>query len=171
MDINERFKKVLLSTYQQQILQEKDVLKCKTNEKENIDSEIRTMTRQKVEIVDRSNQKRNDLEKSLIKLEKLKSESVWDEEALNAWEEALNRRDDDNNLLKKYSMEDQKKANELEARRMNLQTEVVKRKELITKMSAELINYEMMLDRTSKEISDLKTKEQIPSGILMFLIR
>lgn len=85
-------------------------------------------------------------------MDKLRSESNWDTDALNAWDEALKRRDEDNNLLKQFSMEDQKKANELEARRKNLQTEVLKRKELVTKMAAELTNYEMVLDRTSRQI-------------------
>lgn len=128
-------------------------MKSKQHEKENLAHSICKLKKQEEEIEERSNQQRSNLEKSLVKLEKLKAESTWDNDALNAWEEALKRRDEDNYVLKHFSLEDQKKANDLEARRQNLQMELIKRQELVTKVSADLKNYELVLDRTGKKFT------------------
>lgn len=84
----------------------------------------------------------------MIKLEKLKAETAWDEEALKAWEDSLKKRDDDNELLKRFSKEDERRVNELEAKRRNLQMEVVSKKETVARMVAEITNYEQILERT-----------------------
>lgn len=108
------------------------------------------MNKNGLEMESRSSQMKNDLDRGLMRVEKLKAESAWDEDALSAWEDALKKRDEDNELLKQFSKEDQRKANELEARRQNLQVEVGKRRQLVQKLSADLNSYEQILERTGR---------------------
>lgn len=140
---------VLLAAQRQQIDQEEDVLKTKRQEKDNLNQEVRRLRKVREDIEGRIDVKRHDLEKSLVKLEKLKSDSTWDTDAIQGWEEALKKRDEDNELLKQFSAEDQKRANDLEARRQNLQMEAVKKEALVIKLAAELTTHELILERTS----------------------
>lgn len=96
----------------------------------------------------RIDSKRLDLERAARKMEKIRAESSWDGEALEAWEESLKRRDGDNDLLKQLSREDERHASELEAKRKALQLEVIKRQEMVHKMASDVMNYESILDRT-----------------------
>lgn len=144
------FIQLLLTAHNQQLETETGVLRTKQAENERLQQEIRQMNKNAADMELRSVQKKNDLEKGLARVEKLKAESSWDGDALCAWEEALKKRDEDNELLKKFSKEDQRKANELEARRQNLQVEVGKRRQLVEKLSADLNSYEQILDRTGR---------------------
>ena len=90
------------------------------------------------------------MERCAKKLNTLKSETEWDTEALKAWEESLQKRDDDNELIKKFSKQDYRKYNELEAKRQNLELEFASRKQTIQKMVCDLTNYERMLERTGR---------------------
>lgn len=117
------------------------------------------MIKKAEEIKQRQELKKGDLSRGLEKMEKMKSEACWDAEALQAWEESLKKRDEDNELLKNFTKEDQRRANELEAKRQNLQMEVVKRRDMVQKMCAELVNYEQVLERTGKMLKQLREEK------------
>lgn len=117
-------------------------------EKEKYEQDIKLFVKKISEIKERQLIKKNQLERNVIKLEKLKSETDWDSEALKAWEETLKKRDDDNELLKKFSKQDDRKYHELEAKRQNLEVEYTSRKQTMDKMVCDLINYERILERT-----------------------
>lgn len=85
-------------------------------------------------------------------MDRIKQETGWDIEALKAWEEALKKRDDDNELIKKFSKEDERKFNELEARRQLLQAEFNAKTLSISKMVCDLHSCEMIIERTGKSI-------------------
>lgn len=118
------------------------------SEKANVQNDLKKMTKDLEEMEQLEKMKKFDMQKNMAKAEKLKSETEWDAEALKAWEETLKKRDDDIELIKKFSMEDARKYNELEARRQLLQVESDKKRKLLTKMVSELRNNEMIIDRT-----------------------
>lgn len=94
--------------------------------------------------------KKNDLARCLIKIEKLKSETSWDGEALKAWEEALRKRDEDNDMLEKFAREDERKIHDLEAKRKSLQSEVVEKRKCIERLVTDIISREQVVERTGK---------------------
>lgn len=81
-------------------------------------------------------------------MDRIKQETGWDIEALKAWEEALKKRDDDNELIKKFSKEDERKFNDLEARRQFLQGEFDSKTIAVNKMVCDLHSCEMIIERT-----------------------
>lgn len=84
----------------------------------------------------------------LAKIEKLKGETSWDSEALNAWEEALKKRDEDNELLQKFAKEDERKIHDLEAKRRNLQGEVVEKRKCVDRIVTEITSREQVVEKT-----------------------
>ncbi|CAH1133222.1 unnamed protein product [Ceutorhynchus assimilis] len=95
---------------------------------------------------------RNELQKAVIKVDRIKQETGWDIEALKGWEEALKKRDNDNELFKKVSKEDERRFNELEAKRQLLQAEYDWKHQAIGKIVCELKSCEMIIERTGKAI-------------------
>lgn len=110
--------------------------------------DIKIIAKQMGDVCYRQQTKKNDLEKAAAKMEKIKSEMSWDAEALKAWEESLNKRDEESELLKKYTKEDDAKMNELEARRKITEGELRDREKCIAQMFTEITNYEQMLERS-----------------------
>lgn len=86
----------------------------------------------------------------LVKIEKLKSETSWDGEALRAWEEALKKRDEDNEMLEKFAREDERKIHDLEAKRKSLQSEVVEKRKCIERVVTDIMSREQVVERTGK---------------------
>ncbi|XP_044268674.1 GRIP and coiled-coil domain-containing protein 2-like [Tribolium madens] len=140
----------LITAHAQQLQTEESKLRLSTAEKDKFEQDIKLCEKKFADIQERHSIKKNQLERYVKKLDKLKSETDWDSEALKAWEESLKKRDDDNELIKKFSKQDDRKYNELEARRQNLEVEFANRKQTIDKMVSDLINYERVLERTGK---------------------
>lgn len=118
------------------------------SEKARVQNDLKKMTKELEGLEQLQKTKKFDLQKNMAKAEKLKTETDWDAEALIAWEETLKKRDDDIELVKKFSIEDARKYNELEARRQLLQVESDKKKKTLAKTIGELRNNEMIIDRT-----------------------
>lgn len=140
----------LLSTYREHLDTQEHKLLLVQSEKESIEQEMRQMQKKKQDVETRITNKKGDLDRGMTKMEKIKSETSWDNEALKAWEESLKKRDEDNELLKRFSQEDERKAKELEAKRQNMQMEVINRKQTLAKSISDLTNYEQILERTGK---------------------
>ncbi|XP_063902797.1 coiled-coil domain-containing protein 39 [Zophobas morio] len=140
----------LITVHAQQLQADEHRLKTHEAQKNKYDHDIRECEKKTAEIKERQKAKRAQLERCAKKLNTLKSETEWDTEALKAWEESLQKRDDDNELIKKFSKQDYRKYNELEAKRQNLELEFASRKQTIQKMVCDLTNYERMLERTGK---------------------
>ncbi|KAF2896034.1 hypothetical protein ILUMI_10127 [Ignelater luminosus] len=140
----------LLSTYREHLDTQEHKLLLVQSEKDRVEQEMRQMQKHKQDVETRITNKKEDLNRGITRMEKIKSETSWDNEALKAWEESLHKRDEDNELLKKFSQEDERKAKELEAKRQNMQVEVTNRKQTLAKLIGDLTNYEQILERTGK---------------------
>ncbi|XP_018561300.1 coiled-coil domain-containing protein 39-like [Anoplophora glabripennis] len=121
-------------------------------EKTNVQNDLKRLMKELQELEQFQEGKKSDLQKNMAKAEKLKTETEWDAEALKAWEETLKKRDDDIELVKKFSTEDARKYNDLEARRQLLQVESDRKRKALLKIVAELRNNEMVIDRTGKAL-------------------
>ncbi|CAH1955933.1 unnamed protein product [Acanthoscelides obtectus] len=121
-------------------------------EDENTRMSIKKIAKQLSDAERMEESKKADLRKSIAKADQLKAEMEWDTEALKGWEEALRKRDDDNGILKKFSREDEMRYNELEARRLILQSECLTKRETVKRIAAESHSYEMVIDRSGKAI-------------------
>lgn len=120
------------------------------SQKEVTERQIEINNKTIADIEKRQEVKRNDLGKCLIKVEKLKAETSWDSEAVKAWEEALKKRDEDNEMLKKFAREDERKTHELEAKRKSLQSDVIERQKCIERIVTDIVSREQMIERTGQ---------------------
>lgn len=91
---------------------------------------------------------KGDLQKMVAKSDQLKNEMDWDAKALAAWEETLKKRDEDNELIKKFSKEDEMRFNLLEAKRQHLQGVMSEMKAKAAKISLSACNQELILERS-----------------------
>lgn len=117
-------------------------------EKDRLANDLKQTVKKINEFEERKEFRKQKLQSVMSKAEKLKRETKWDEEALNAWEESLKKRDEDNELLKKFTHQDQIRYNELEAKRVNLVSECASKKDVLSKILTNCINYENIVTRT-----------------------
>uniref|UniRef100_A0AAR5PF40 Coiled-coil domain-containing protein 39 n=1 Tax=Dendroctonus ponderosae TaxID=77166 RepID=A0AAR5PF40_DENPD len=148
---NEQTQKII-TAHKQQYDSEANQYHALKGEKNKLEHDVAEVDKRiKLLAEDKGKQKKN-LEKAVIKVDRIKRETGWDIEALKAWEEALKKRDDDNELIKKFSKEDERRFNELEARRQFLQSEYDAKNFTISKMVCDLHSCEMIIERTGKAI-------------------
>lgn len=151
----------LIALNKDQLQSDQHHYKLQECEREKFRHDIRAMHKELGDLDGRIQRKRYDLGHCMEKIEKLKTEQAWDAEALKAWEGSSKKRDEDNELLKKFSKEDEKRARELEAQRLNLQVDCNKRKQMVQTMVAELTNYEQIMERTGKILVQLKQEKVV----------
>lgn len=95
--------------------------------------------------------KKADLQKHVSKADQLQNEMDWDSKALKAWEETLKKRDEDNELIQKFSKEDEMRFNLLEAKRQHLQGVLADMRTKVAKISSSAYNCELILERSGKK--------------------
>lgn len=117
-------------------------------EKENIERSIKTTLKELKEGENRQKSKRNDLEKLVCKADQIQNEMDWDANALKAWEETLKKQDEDNDLIQRFSKEDEMRYNLLEAKRQHLQTLLTDMRAKASKISSNACNQELVLERS-----------------------
>lgn len=137
-----------MTAYNQQLQTEENKFLSTKSQKEVTERQIQINNKTIADIEARQETKKVDLARCLAKVEKLKSETSWDSEALNAWEEALKKRDEDNELLQKFAKEDERKIHDLEAKRRNLQSEVVEKRKSIARIVTEIASREQVVERS-----------------------
>ncbi|KAB0797875.1 hypothetical protein PPYR_08868 [Photinus pyralis] len=150
----------LLTTYHHHLDNQEHCFLVKQSERERVLQEIRQAKKLCHEINERVKSKKVDLDRGLTKIEKRKLESDWDKEALEAWDESLKKKDEDNEILKKFSREDEKKAKNLEIKRQNLQKEILTRTSTLNKVVADVHNYELIIERIGKVFKQQKEERQ-----------
>lgn len=140
----------MISAHKKQLDTENHYLRIATAEKSRLLNDIREHCKRITETREKNEEKKSEVIRTMEKIDKIKKGTFWDEEALKAWEESLKKRDDDNNMLKQFSKQDEKKFLELEAKRASLQIEYMQRQKTVAKMVNDLVNYESVLERTGK---------------------
>lgn len=151
----------LITAHRQQIQIEESRYLITKSQKEMRQQDMRNTAKKISDILHRQEQKKNELERGMSKMEKLKAESLWDTEALEAWEDTLKKRDEDNERLKKFTQEDERKMSEMEAKRRNCQMDLISRKKIFDQMVTEIMNFEQITERMVKTFRSLKDQRDI----------
>lgn len=116
-------------------------------EKERYSQDTRKITSDVLKLETQKEAKCSHLKHLVSKLDKLKLSVKWDEKTIEVLETQVSRKMDDNELLKKFSNEDQKRANELEIKRMRLREEEIARRQLVVRVANEIECAELTLGR------------------------
>lgn len=119
-------------------------------EKVNIEHTNKSTIKALKESEVRLKEKKSSLQKHINRSNQLQTEMDWDSKALQAWEETLKKRDEDNELIQKFSKEDEMRFNLLEAKRQHLQGVLTDMKAKTTKISSTAHNCELILQRSGK---------------------
>ena len=93
---------------------------------------------------------KNEINKTLQRVDKLNMTIKWDKDALLAWNEEMSRGDDDTFMLEKFKKEDEAKFNELELKRQNLGREVENKKNKLIILKNDILAIEISLDKTAQ---------------------
>ncbi|XP_066261629.1 coiled-coil domain-containing protein 39-like [Euwallacea similis] len=142
----------LITAHKQQYDSEANQYQSLKGEKSKMEQDIGKVKKHIKFLEEEKEAKRKKLEKAVIKVDRIKQETGWDIEALKAWEEALKKRDDDNELIQKFSKEDERRFSGLEARRAFLQGEYDSKNLILGKMVCDLHSCDMIIERTGKAI-------------------
>lgn len=148
----------LITNYHNHLETQEHSFLLKQSEKQGVQQELRQEQKRLEEINERLDIRKADLERGYSKVEKKKLETNWDNEALKSWEEALKKRDEDTELLKKFTKQDEKKARDLEMKRQNLQAEITARGATLSKVIGDVTNYELVIERIGRVF--LQQKEE-----------
>ncbi|KAF5307787.1 hypothetical protein FQR65_LT06659 [Abscondita terminalis] len=150
----------LINNYRTHLETQEHAYLLKNSEKQSLQQKIRQAQKLSDDITYRINVKKTDLEKGYMKVEKKKLETDWDNEALKAWEETLKKRDEDTELLVKFSKLDAKRAKDLEIKMQNLRTEITNRSITLNKVISDVTNYELIIDGISKVFNQQKEERK-----------
>ncbi|KAG5864259.1 hypothetical protein JTB14_019631 [Gonioctena quinquepunctata] len=145
----------LITAHKQQLENVENQFHVSKAEKDNTILTIKEVTVRFKGSDERLNLKKIELQKGVTKADHLKTEMIWDAEALKAWEESLKKRDDDIELLKKFTKEDELRYNELEAKRQHLQDDLAAKKMKVAKLAASVSNYGLIIERSGKVMKQL----------------
>uniref|UniRef100_A0A6P7GYN5 Coiled-coil domain-containing protein 39 n=1 Tax=Diabrotica virgifera virgifera TaxID=50390 RepID=A0A6P7GYN5_DIAVI len=151
---NEQTQK-LITAHKQQLDALEDAYHTTKAENQNTLHAIKTGGNQLKEAEDLQTHRKSDLIKQVARADKLKAEMDWDAEALKAWDEALKKRDEDIELLRKFFQDDDRRFNHLEARRQHLQNELGIMRKKIARIAATSDNCEQMIQRSGKVMKQL----------------
>ncbi|XP_030752346.1 coiled-coil domain-containing protein 39-like [Sitophilus oryzae] len=142
----------LITAYKQQYDSEEHRYQLSKAERSKIANDTSEVNKRMQFLEERREVQKSDLKKAIIQVDKIKQETGWDIEAIKAWEESLKKRDENNELIKKFSKEDERRFNELDAKRQLLQTEFDNKSSEISKIACELYNQEMIIERIGKSV-------------------
>lgn len=140
----------MITTHKQRLDFIDDQYNVTIAEKENTDRSFKTTEKMLKESESRQETKKKDLEKLVRKADQLQNEMDWDSKALQAWDETLKKRDEDNDLIQKFSKDDEMRYNLLEAKRQHLQLVMTDMRAKAAKISSNACNRELILERSGK---------------------
>ncbi|XP_072033774.1 coiled-coil domain-containing protein 39-like [Amphiura filiformis] len=113
--------------------------------------EILRLENDLADLKERKNMHENTIFKNTQKLEELKSQLNWDQQALEAWLEESARKDEDSMTLQKYTKMDDAKIKELSLRMERLTDESNKKRKNLDHEMTETLTAQLELDKTAEE--------------------
>lgn len=119
--------------------------------------EIYKMINEEIKIEENKQNKRSNLNAVMSKMDKLKVSVKWNEETVEDVEKTIIKKDEDNEIIKRFSKEDTKKADDLEMKRKRLRDEEISRRQLVTRIANEIENLHLTIGRNLqmyKQMSD-----------------
>ncbi|XP_043669099.1 coiled-coil domain-containing protein 39 isoform X1 [Vespula pensylvanica] len=152
----------LLTAHSAQLEKEDHLYRLSNSTESNLRHEMQDFNKTWNDINERVSNIEKDLAKITKKIESSKKAVKFDENNLLKWEEVLNKKEEDNELIEEYMKQDTKKYKELEQKRQKLSIEAESYRQTIVKVVNEAQEMEIALDRTVKLYDEaLKERRQM----------
>lgn len=144
-----------------QIENEKHSYRLLKMEREYMIQDVRKMTSELLKLDGNKDTKNSNLQLLIARMNKLKTTVKWDEKTIEALEESIAEKTEDNDLLKLFSKEDQKEAHELEIKRQRLREEELARRQLVIRLANEIECLQLSLGRNVQMYKQMNDERNV----------
>lgn len=141
----------LINARKNEIETEEHMRKIAEREEGRLKHEIQRLHKELEDLKEKRNVFENNIFKQTQRLEEMKSQMNWDQQALEAWLEESARKDEDSMILNKYTRHDEAKIKELSLRIEHLTDESHKKRRLLDNQMTETLTAQIELDKTAEE--------------------
>ncbi|KAJ8030943.1 Coiled-coil domain-containing protein 39 [Holothuria leucospilota] len=136
---------------EKEIETENHMLLVAQREEGRLKQEIQRLENNLADLQERKNIHENSIFKNTQKLEEMKSQLKWDQQALEAWLEESARKDEDAMTLAKYSQLDDAKIKELSLRMEKMTEDAQRKRKNLNHEMTETLTAQLELDKTAEE--------------------
>lgn len=141
----------LVNARKKEIETESHLQKIADREKGRLQQEILRLGVEYEDLKEKRNIYENNIFKQTQRLEEVKSQMNWDQQALEAWLEESARKDEDAMVLEKYSRQDEANIKSLSLKIEHLTEDNQKRKRTLDHEMTETLTAQIELDKTAEE--------------------
>ncbi|XP_052782537.1 coiled-coil domain-containing protein 39-like [Mya arenaria] len=150
----------LVNARKKEVETESHLLTIAEREEGRLKQEIKKLEKEVEEFKERKNVFENNIFKQTQKLEEMKSQMNWDQQALEAWLEESARKDEDSMAIQKYSRHDESKIKELSLRMERLTDEAAKKRRQLDHETTETLTAQIELDKTAEDFRKAHQERQ-----------
>ncbi|XP_033067672.1 coiled-coil domain-containing protein 39 [Trachypithecus francoisi] len=129
-------------------------------ELERVKDEIQRLENEMASILEKKSDKENGIFKATQKLDGLKCQMNWDQQALEAWLEESAHKDSDALTLQKYAQQDDNKIRALTLQLERLTLECNKKRKILDNELTETISAQLELDKAAQDFRKIHNERQ-----------
>lgn len=150
----------LVSARKKEVETESHLLTIAEREEGRLKQEITKLEKELEDLKEKKNVFENNIFKQTQKLEEMKSQMNWDQQALEAWLEESARKDEDSMAIQKYSRHDESKIKELSLRMERLTDESAKKRRQLDHETTDTLTAQIELDKTAEDFRKAHQERQ-----------
>ncbi|XP_003794344.1 coiled-coil domain-containing protein 39 [Otolemur garnettii] len=154
------FTQSLYNAREQEIKSEEHFKAIAQRELGRVKTEIQRLENEMTSIQEKKNDKENGIFKATQKMDGLKCQMNWDQQALEAWLEESAHKDSDALTLQKYAKQDDNKIRVLTLQLERLTVECHQRRKLLDKELTETLSAQLELDKAAQDFRKIHTERQ-----------